>query len=30
LKSPLGPISVWYGRTTEGLDALYFNAGYDW
>ncbi|UCE67463.1 MAG: BamA/TamA family outer membrane protein [Candidatus Zixiibacteriota bacterium] len=30
LKSPLGPISVWYGRTSRGLDAVYFYAGYDW
>jgi outer membrane protein assembly factor BamA len=30
LKSPLGPLSVWYGRTSRGLDAVYFYAGYDW
>jgi outer membrane protein assembly factor BamA len=30
LKSPLGPLSVWYGRTSQGLDAVYFYAGYDW
>jgi NTE family protein len=30
MKSFLGPISVWYGRTTNGLDALYISAGYDW
>ncbi|UCC78901.1 MAG: BamA/TamA family outer membrane protein [Candidatus Zixiibacteriota bacterium] len=30
LKSPLGPIGVWYGRTSRGLDAVYFYAGYDW
>ena len=30
LKSPLGPLSIWYGRTSRGLDAVYFYAGYDW
>jgi NTE family protein len=30
MKSPLGPMSLWYGRTTKGLDALYINIGFDW
>jgi outer membrane protein assembly factor BamA len=30
LKTILGPIGVSYGRTTEGLDAVYFYAGYDY
>ncbi|MCP4583953.1 MAG: BamA/TamA family outer membrane protein [candidate division Zixibacteria bacterium] len=30
LKTVLGPIGFAYGRTTEGLDAVYFYAGYDY
>ncbi len=30
ISTPIGPISVWYGRTTRGLDAIYFYAGHDW
>ena len=30
LKTPIGPLQLWYGRTSDGLDAFYFNLGYDW
>ncbi len=30
VKTFIGPISSWYGRTDEGLDAFYFSVGYDW
>lgn len=30
MKSPLGPMAVWYGRTTRGSDALYINIGFNW
>jgi NTE family protein len=30
VKTFIGPISSWYGRTDEGLDAFYFSAGYNW
>jgi outer membrane protein insertion porin family len=30
MKTPLGPLLAWYGRTSEGLDAYYLSAGYDW
>ncbi len=30
VKTFIGPISSWYGRTNEGLDAFYLSVGYDW
>ena len=30
VKTPIGPIESWYGRTSTGLDALYLKVGYDW
>jgi len=30
LKTPVGPIQGWYGRTDKGLDAFYLDIGYDW
>jgi outer membrane protein insertion porin family len=29
-RTPIGPIEAWYGRTSKGLDAFYFDVGYDW
>ncbi|OGC95649.1 MAG: hypothetical protein A2W25_17575 [candidate division Zixibacteria bacterium RBG_16_53_22] len=30
LRTPVGPIQGWYGRTDKGLDAFYLEIGYDW
>ncbi len=30
IKSPIGPVSGWYGRTAKGLNAFYLSVGYDW
>jgi NTE family protein len=30
VKTPFGPIEIWYGRTSTGLDAFYLKVGYDW
>ncbi len=30
LKTPIGPIESWYGRTDAGLDMFYLDIGYDW
>ncbi|MEE9554114.1 MAG: BamA/TamA family outer membrane protein, partial [candidate division Zixibacteria bacterium] len=30
LKTPIGPFTSWYGRTSDGLDAFYLTMGYDW
>jgi len=30
LKTPLGPVSLWYGRTGGGYDAFYLSVGYNW
>jgi len=29
LKTPLGPVSLAYGRASNGIDRIYFNAGFD-
>lgn len=30
IKTPVGPLEGWYGRTNAGKDAFYLKAGYDW
>jgi NTE family protein len=30
IKTPIGPVQGWYGRTDKGLDAFYLDIGYDW
>jgi NTE family protein len=30
LKTPIGPVEAWYGRTSAGRDAVYFDMGYRW
>lgn len=30
LKTPVGPLSSWYGRTSDGFSAFYLSIGYDW
>ncbi len=30
VKTPIGPIESWYGRTDAGLDMFYLDIGYDW
>jgi NTE family protein len=30
VKTFVGPVSSWYGRTDEGLDAFYLSVGYNW
>jgi NTE family protein len=30
VKTPIGPIQAWYGRTSKGFDAFYLDIGYDW
>ncbi len=30
LRTPLGPIETMYGRSSDGIDAFYLQAGYDW
>jgi outer membrane protein assembly factor BamA len=30
LKTPVGPLETWYGRTNKGLDLFYLDLGYNW
>jgi outer membrane protein assembly factor BamA len=30
VKTPIGPIQTWFGRTDQGQDAFYLDIGYDW
>ncbi len=30
VKTYIGPISSWYGRSSDGLDAFYFSVGHNW
>lgn len=30
LKTPIGPIQTWYGRTDAGRDAFYLDIGHEW
>jgi outer membrane protein insertion porin family len=30
IRTPLGPIEGWYGRTSKGLGAFYLHVGHDW
>ncbi len=30
LKTPIGPVETWYGRTSTGLDLFYLDIGYSW
>ncbi|HBC47417.1 MAG TPA: hypothetical protein DCZ43_10255, partial [candidate division Zixibacteria bacterium] len=30
IKTPVGPLEAWYGRTNKGLDLFYLDLGYNW